>query len=196
MAHAIPRDVRVRIPWQAPVGCPEELKYHWTGYPINYGDESTEGEGEPDNVMQRMFDVIEPIQKDSDGTFLWGQWLQIRAIVTRSMNRKWMPMRKDFSEKLAEGWRRKWEYNTYSTIYRDGETSYEEAKTEQISLGMRMIGESPEIWHKTYAKYAAIGEKLTEMNVNDNKVRLAISNRPIDSSREEVIKAYKMIIHK
>ena len=63
-------------------------------------------------------------------------------------------------------------------------------------MAMRMINESPETWHKTYAKFAAIEQKLTEMNVNDNKVRLAISNRPIDSPREEVIKAYKMIIHK
>ena len=71
------------------------------------------------------------------------------------MNRKWMPQRKEFSEKLAEGWRRKWDYNTYSTIYREGEASYEDSKIEQIPLAMRVINESPETWNKTYDKYAA-----------------------------------------
>ena len=45
-ADVVPMHQKVAIPWEAPAGCPEELKYHWTGYPRTQEDPSGDGEGE------------------------------------------------------------------------------------------------------------------------------------------------------
>mgnify|MGYP000970976152 CR=1 FL=1 len=163
------------------------LSYLWGGKKA--ADAKPENEN-PELAMREALDAHGQFVTKIDGTLEYEPFLVFRAIVTRQAGRLFAPIKASLNEKKLAAFRER-NQQQYVAVFREGQVEYQKCIVTITKKACEWIELDSQNYQLTIKQYMDDPEKRKQIQEKDSEVRMALEDKEVTQSEEEVIKASK-----
>ena len=163
------------------------LSYLWGGAK----QENAEPENDnPELAMRAALDAHGEFATKIDGTLEYADFLVFRAVVMRQAGRMFAPKRAELNEKKLEHFTAK-NQQEYVKVFREGQVEYQKCHMTITKKACEWIELEPQNYQLTMKTYMDDETKRKEIQEKDSEVRMALENKEVTETQEQIIEASK-----